>query len=216
MRVVEIFTSIEGEGCRAGKLCTFVRLAGCNLDCSYCDTDYAQDFGCGRVMSAQEIIEQVCATSLSPYVTLTGGEPLFRRPDEIVELLSGLVARGYEVNIETNGSVDVSPYRQPGVFFTIDYKCPSSGCEDRMLAENFTNSQPEDVIKFVVGSTEDLDAALAVTDRGVNASVFVSPVFGKIELTEIVEYMKNHKSCSDWRMQVQLHKIIWDPQMKGV
>lgn len=218
MKVVELFTSIEGEGVRAGRLCTFIRLAGCNLNCTYCDTKQAQDFNVGTDMTAEEIVAQVDSISLSDLVTLTGGEPLSRCRKDVLELLELLYLKGYQVNIETNGSVDVLPFRAfTNTFFTVDYKSPSSGCEGAMVVPMFYKLRSRDVVKFVVGSIEDLETAVRVcsNDR-IRAVVYVSPVFGQIEPVEIVEFMKQHPICSDWRLQIQLHKVVWDPNMKGV
>lgn len=208
LMVNEIFTSIEGEGKRAGEMAVFLRLTGCNLRCSYCDTAYA--FEEGRKMTVREILGQVDKAYRN--VTLTGGEPLCQ---DVHELLAGLSA--HEVNIETNGSVDLEPYSGYGqVFFTVDYKSPSSGMEKRMLAKNFGNLRERDVLKFVVGSREDLEAALMACRRFEPCChIFVSPVFGKIGPAEIVEFMKENL-LTDWRLQLQLHKYIWDPGKRGV
>ena len=215
MKVFEIFSSIEGEGIRAGQLCTFIRLSGCNLNCSYCDTKYAMTTEAGTHMSVQEIVDEVDAICSSTNVTLTGGEPLWRCSKELRSLLEELVARGYEVNVETNGSIDVTPYMDPDVFFTVDYKSTSSGMTHKMLTDMFCKLREQDVVKFVVGSKQDLDEARAFCNaNGIRARVYVSPVFGQIELADIVEYMKRH--MLNWTLQVQLHKIIWDPEMRGV
>jgi len=145
-------------------------------------------------------------------VTVTGGEPLCQ---DIHVLLQRL--REHEVNIETNGSVDVTPYHAyPWVFFTLDYKCPSSGMESSMLEKNFQTLRPQDVLKFVVGDMEDLRTAQRVCEKyEPNCLVYLSPVFGKIEAKEIVEYMKAAR-YKNWRLQLQLHKFIWPPDARGV
>ncbi len=205
--VNEIFFSIDGEGKRAGSLAAFIRLAGCNLRCSYCDTAYAFDEG--KTMRIEEIAETVKGWK---NVTVTGGEPLSQ---DIHALLQQL--REHEVNIETNGSVDVTPYHAyPWVFFTLDYKCPSSGMESSMLEKNFQTLRPQDVLKFVVGDMEDLRTAQRVCEKfEPNCLVYLSPVFGKIEAKEIVEYMKSAR-YKNWRLQLQLHKYIWPPDARGV
>ena len=150
--VNEIFDSIDGEGKKAGQLATFIRLCGCNLRCSYCDTAYA--FNEGRHMDIADIIAQVSY----PNVTLTGGEPLCQ---DIHVLLEGL--KGHSVNIETNGSMDIEPYfKYDHVWFTVDYKSLSSDMANRMLPENFEKLRPQDVLKFVVGDEADLRQALGV------------------------------------------------------
>ena len=205
--VNEIFFSIDGEGKRAGSLAAFIRLAGCNLRCSYCDTAYAFDEG--KSMRIEAIAEAVKGWK---NVTVTGGEPLSQ---DIHALLQQL--REHEVNIETNGSVDVTPYHAyPWVFFTLDYKCPSSGMESSMLEKNFQTLRPQDVLKFVVGDMEDLRTAQRVCEKyEPNCLVYLSPVFGKIEAKEIVEYMKSAR-YKNWRLQLQLHKYIWPPDARGV
>lgn len=205
--VNEIFFSIDGEGKRAGSLAAFIRLAGCNLRCSYCDTAYAFDEG--KSMRIEAIAEAVKGWK---NVTVTGGEPLCQ---DIHVLLQRL--REHEVNIETNGSVDVTPYHAYlWVFFTLDYKCPSSGMESSMLEKNFQTLRPQDVLKFVVGDMEDLRTAQRVCEKyEPNCLVYLSPVFGKIEAKEIVEYMKSAR-YKNWRLQLQLHKYIWPPDARGV
>lgn len=209
LEVTEIFDSIEGEGKRAGTLTTFIRLTGCNLRCSYCDTAYA--FMCGRFMSIEDIVKRVHYHQ----VTLTGGEPLVH---DIRPLLDAL--KGHEVNIETNGSINVDPFFvYPDVFFTLDYKCGTSGMSDQMYSENFKKMRKRDVLKFVVGSREDLEQAFAVFKQYFgtlrNRKIYVSPVFGHIEPAEIVAFMKE-KNLWSWRIQLQMHKFIWDPNKRGV
>ncbi len=205
--VNEIFFSIDGEGKRAGSLAAFIRLAGCNLRCSYCDTTYA--FTEGTPLRAEEIAEAVKGWK---NVTVTGGEPLCQDVHVLLQRL-----REHEVNIETNGSVDVTPYHAyPWVFFTLDYKCPSSGMESSMLEKNFQTLRPQDVLKFVVGDMEDLRTAQRVCEKyEPRCLVYLSPVFGKIEAKEIVEYMKSAR-YKNWRLQLQLHKYIWPPDARGV
>ena len=204
--VNEIFDSIDGEGKKAGQLATFIRLCGCNLRCSYCDTAYA--FNEGRHMDIADIIAQVSY----PNVTLTGGEPLCQ---DIHALLEGL--KGHSVNIETNGSMDIEPYfKYDHVWFTVDYKSLSSDMANRMLPENFEKLRPQDVLKFVVGDEAALRQALGVYQLyRPKCAVYVGAVFGKIEPRRIVEFMKEHR-LTDWHMQLQLHKIIWNPDDRGV
>lgn len=218
MRVVEIFSSIEGEGKRAGRLCTFIRLAGCNLRCSYCDTAYALKFTDGEEMSPEEILDDVCRRSKSNLVTLTGGEPLARDIREVRELLRQLTENGFEVNVETNGSIDVNRFRMPGVFFTVDYKCLSSGMSMQMQPDFELMLTSEDVVKYVVGSHQDLVGALGhykLHVKSTGVAVYVSPVFGEIQPKEIVQFMQEF-TLSTWHIQLQIHKFIWDPNMRGV
>ena len=204
--VNEIFDSIDGEGKTAGQLATFIRLCGCNLRCSYCDTTYA--FTEGQEMAVADIVRRVSYS----HVTLTGGEPLCQ---DISGLLQAL--QGHSVNIETNGSLDITPYfTYPHVWFTVDYKSVSSQMADRMLAKNFSALRPQDVLKFVVGSTADLQQAWDVCRTYRPACpIYVGPVYGQIEAAQIVEFMKTHRLTS-WKLQLQLHKYIWDPNQRGV
>lgn len=220
MKVVEIFLSIEGEGKRAGLPAVFVRLAGCNLHCSYCDTTYACNNPEYTEMAIHEIIRKVKKYDCYR-VTLTGGEPLLHEGAK--SLIDALCSEGFEVNVETNGSIEVYPFRldedgleYENLFFTIDYKCPSSGMEDEMVESNFDYASEEDVVKFVVGSEEDLNKAKDVIERSSTvAQVYFSPVFGKMEPKRIVEFVLENK-LFDASVQVQLHKIIWEPEMRGV
>lgn len=206
LRVNEIFSSIDGEGKRAGELATFIRLTGCNLRCSYCDTRYA--FNAGLNMSITDIVNKVKYYN----VTLTGGEPLLY---DVRPLLNELQYNS--VNIETNGSRDITPYLDyENVFFTIDYKCKSSGESERMLMSNFEKLRHRDVLKFVVGSIEDLEQAKGIYEKyNPMAAIYVSPVFGKITPAEIVDFMQEHE-LEDWKIQLQLHKYIWEPTKRGV
>ena len=217
MIVNEIFSSIEGEGKRTGELATFVRFAGCNLCCSYCDTKYALNVNAGVDMSVDDIYETILTFGNSN-VTITGGEPLLQK--DMLELVSILSSSNFEVNIETNGSIDVSPYLDiDKCFLTVDYKLPSSGCSEFMLPQNFTQLRASDVIKCVV-SESDLSMLKYVLGLNENHAYFyISPVFGKIEPVLIVDEMKRlTKTCSmsKVRVQVQLHKIIWNPDVRGV
>lgn len=215
--VNEIFYSIEGEGIRAGYPCVFVRFNGCNLHCKYCDTGYAQRPGIPN-MDVSDIVSQVKEYNC-PRVTLTGGEPLLQKG--IDKLVDVLVHEDIEVNIETNGSIPLDLYYWPaeGVLFTVDYKTGASGESSKMYMENFQYLCHSDVIKFVVGSKEDIRQAFDVVDKYLNQwnppMIFFSPVFGEIEPKDIVEAIKQsgHTEC---RVQLQLHKFIWPPEQRGV
>lgn len=221
-KIVEIFDSIEGEGKRSGQLATFVRTAGCNLRCSYCDTLYAlSDCLCEYTeLSSEEIISRL--NPLYRKVTLTGGEPLFQ--PNIKELISEMCSQGYEVNVETNGSIKTSPFRVAGnVFFTIDYKLPCSGMENRMNKDAFLELTKEDVVKFVIGTKEDCDKTTEVVrmlqshyDDNKMPQIYLSAVCGKISHADIVTFMKSHTELSNARIQLQMHKIIWPDIDKGV
>ncbi|KMO87823.1 radical SAM protein [Megasphaera cerevisiae DSM 20462] len=204
--VNEIFDSIDGEGKTAGQLASFIRLKGCNLRCAYCDTTYA--FHEGYLMEAETIASKVSY----PDITITGGEPLCQDLHGLLELL-----QDHSINIETNGSMDITPYfRYAGVWFTIDYKSLSSGMSNHMLLHNFRCLRPQDVLKFVVGTKDDLEQARFVCDTyRPGCPVYVGAVFGAISPGEIVEFMKEYE-LTDWHLQLQLHKFIWAPEARGV
>ena len=217
--IIEKFVSIDGEGPSAGELAVFIRFQGCNLRCSWCDTTYSFDKSeITEVLSAEEIYSYIKETGVSN-VTLTGGEPLFQENiDEILSLLNADI--DLTVHIETNGAIDILTFKEkyPNLIFILDYKLPSSKMTNLMVLENFNHVEKTDVYKFVLGSEEDLQEAYKIItkfDLVDKCLVYFSPVFGAIELEDIVEFMKE-KKLNKVRLQVQLHKIIWDPNMKGV
>lgn len=217
MRVAEKFVSINGEGQRAGELSVFIRFVGCNLNCSYCDTRWACAEDCqSDEMTPLEIYEYIKSTNVNN-VTLTGGEPLLHSNIfELVEMLSK--DSSINVEIETNGSVDISKYKcldnPPSI--TLDYKSPSSGMENNMLMSNYDYLDNRDTVKFVCGSIEDLEKAkLICRDYVKKGKIYISPVFGKIEPKDIVNFMIDN-NMNNVRLQLQLHKFIWNPNEKGV
>lgn len=216
MKVAEKFVSINGEGTRAGELAVFVRFKSCNLSCSYCDTQWANEPDCAfEEMTPEQILGYVLSTEVKN-VTLTGGEPLLQ--PEINDLIRLLKEHHLRVEIETNGSVDITPFRKNDPTFTLDYKSPSSGCEEKMLLSNFEQVTKDDTVKFVVGSVQDLGKAVEIITRfhlDTGCHVFLSPVFGQITPEEIVNYMVSRR-LNDIRLQIQLHKVIWDPNKRGV
>lgn len=219
MKVTEIFTSIDGEGVRSGYPVTFVRLYGCNLRCGYCDTIYSHTTEADKAkeMSVNEIIGEVLDRGVRR-VTITGGEPLIH--EGVLQLIDKLTRQwSCWVNVETNGTMPV-PYDMrgnPRLIYTMDYKCPSSGMNHMMRMDVLETLSGNDVLKFVVGSREDLETMEKVLDEMHCApeAIFVSPVFSKIEPKEIVEYILEHK-LHNCRVQLQIHKIIWPPEERGV
>jgi 7-carboxy-7-deazaguanine synthase len=164
-QVVEKFVSINGEGRRAGELAAFIRFKGCNLQCSYCDTSWANESGCeSERLTKEEILSWIRETGVKN-VTLTGGEPLLREGmEELIEAI--LEDPSQRVEIETNGSVDLKPYHilknRPS--FTMDYKTPDSGMEKEMLLSNLELLDSEDTLKFVVSSRRDMEKALKILE----------------------------------------------------
>lgn len=214
MKVVEIFKSIDGEGKRAGLPTTFVRLYGCNLNCSYCDTRYGCEDNNYIIRSVDSIMDTIKRFGIQS-VTITGGEPLIH--PGIHKLINTLLESGYWVNVETNGSIWIGEFpKHKNLFFTMDYKSPSSGMEKRMILENLSLLTSKDVLKFVVGSEEDLDRSLEILEQyQPNCQIYFSPIFKEIEPKAIVEFIIKHK-LNNCKVQVQLHKIIWDPEERGV
>ncbi len=219
--VAEHFVSINGEGTRSGELSYFIRFRGCRLACSYCDTEWARrEEGACQWLSSEDLLRLVSESGVSN-VTLTGGEPL--QQEELPALLRELLLDpGRRVEIETNGSIGIQPFlnqegRRP--CFTVDYKLPGSGMENSMKASEWIPLlQEEDAVKFVVSGEEDLDRACEMIrehDLTKRCSVFFSPVFGKIEAEQIVQYMIAHR-LNDIRLGLQIHKVIWDPDRRGV
>ncbi len=218
-KIAEMFSSINGEGTHAGQLAFFVRFTGCNLNCSYCDTKWANVPNAEYTeMTEDEIRSEVQKSGISN-VTVTGGEPLIQ--PNIVPLLETLCGDGRYVEIETNGSADVSEVVRIGEnrpALTMDYKLPSSGMENFMRTENFAILDARDTVKFVSGSLADLERALEIIRKyGLigKCAVYISPVFGKLKPAEIVDFMLSNK-LNGVNVQLQMHKFIWDPNMRGV
>lgn len=218
-KVVEKFISINGEGVFAGQLAVFVRFQGCNLSCSFCDTSWANEEDAAfTFMSEQQIYDYIKETGIKN-VTLTGGEPLLV-PD-ILQLLQLLATdQLLQIEIETNGSIELNPFacisNPPS--FTMDYKLPGSLMEAKMLVSNFDLLTAKDTVKFVVGNSDDLDRAKDIIKAyhlTTKCHVYISPVFGKINLEEIVDYFIQN-GMNGVTMQLQMHKVIWDPNKRGV
>lgn len=219
MQVAEIFESINGEGPLAGQRALFIRFAGCNLACSYCDTAWANEPGfSGTEMTRAEILKAVDRAQIRN-LTITGGEPLLQ--EEMALLLKDLTASGeHRIEIETNGAVDLTPFVgiSEHISFTMDYKLPGSGMEEKMIVSNFSLLGPSDTVKFVVSDICDLDRARAVIKNKQltgKCHIYLSPVYGSIDPEQIVEYMKENK-MDQVNLQLQLHKIIWDSDRRGV
>ena len=211
--IVELFDSIEGEGKRTGYMAVFVRFAGCNLRCSYCDTGYAQELSdAAEYLSLEQLVSRIHQYPWKR-VTLTGGEPMLQ---DLEPLCRQLGLEGYEVNIETNGAVDLFTERPWNLFYTMDVKSPSSGERQKMHMANLDLLTAQDVIKFVVGTEEDLQDMLQVVQQYQGpAQLYLSPVFGQMEPSRLVDFVRDHE-LKNVCVQVQLHKVIWDPEARGV
>ncbi|UUV17707.1 putative 7-carboxy-7-deazaguanine synthase QueE [Fusobacteria bacterium ZRK30] len=210
--VVEKFISINGEGQRSGELAVFIRLAKCNLRCNYCDTMWANEENAAVTPMTKEDIYNYILDTKVKNITLTGGEPLL--DIEVKELIEYIVKdNSLFLEIETNGSIDLDLFRLDvkNLSFTMDYKGPSSEMEEFMFMKNFETISELDTIKFVVGDYNDLLKAKGIIEKYNlidRCSVYFSSVYKKIELDEIVEFMKNF-NLNGVRLQLQMHKFIW-------
>jgi len=216
MRLVESFTSLQGESTHAGRICFFLRLAGCNLDCNYCDTRYARDFGSGEPATTEELVRLAKESGVG-LVEITGGEPMLQK-DAVCRLAERLLsARRRKILIETNGSCDLSCLPAE-VVRIIDYKTPSSGEDARMLASNFTAVRPIDEVKFVLSDERDYRFALDTIARfkidRQTENILFSPVFGSLSAADLAAWMLRDKPKA--RLNLQIHKYIWDPLREGV
>ena len=216
--VAEKFVSINGEGAHAGFPAAFIRFKGCNLSCSYCDTAWANAPDCPVTEEGEEDLLGWLSKQGVRRVTLTGGEPLLVKG--AARLIEVLGRSGCRVEIETNGSIDIRPFSviEPRPVFTLDYKCPGSGMEDHMLTSNYDCLADCDSVKFVITDRRDLDCAKRICDRyrlPDRCQVFLSASFTDIEPRDIVDYMIS-RGWQDVRLQLQMHKYIWPPEMRGV
>lgn len=218
-RVVEKFVSINGEAMKAGELACFIRFAGCNLACSYCDTTWANKADVPyEELDENEIYDYIKKINVSN-VTLTGGEPLLQT--DIMLLIDRLLEdESIRVEIETNGAVDISDFRRDNerLSFTVDYKLPGSGMEVFMHMENYNMVTKSDTVKFVAASFEDLEKAREIIERYSlvhNTNVYISTVFDRLQPSSVVDFMINN-NMNGVRLQLQMHKYIWEPDRKGV
>ncbi len=208
----EIFHSIQGESTHAGERCVFVRLTACDLRCRWCDTPYA--FHEGRKMSLDEVMAEVARFDC-PVVEITGGEPLLQK--DVTPLMERLLEAGYTVMVETGGHVSLD--RVPrAVVKVMDVKCPGSGEAHRMDWDNIARLAPHDEVKFVIADRADYEYARDVLARydltSRCAAVLFSPVHGELEARMLAEWVLDDRLPV--RVQLQVHKYIWDPQTRGV
>lgn len=213
LQISEIYLSVQGESTWTGLPCTFIRLTGCPLRCTYCDTQYA--FFGGQKMELSAVIDRVRELGCR-LVEVTGGEPLAQ--PNCIALLDALVDDGYTVLLETSGAYSVAAVPQ-AVVRIVDLKGPSSGEMHRNFYENMDLLQPHDEVKFVLGSREDYEWAVAqVRQYELTAkvrAVLFSCVFGSLEPATLVQWMLDDQ-LNQVRFQLQAHKFIWPPDMKGV
>lgn len=216
MRVIEKFVSINGEGLKQGELALFIRFANCNLRCSYCDTKYSF-IDPEYTEETVDMLVRYAKEANVKNITLTGGEPLIQ--DDVKELIIKLSNEGFNIEIETNGSADIKDYLNiNNVSFTLDYKLPTSLMEKFMLVSNYDYVTKNDSVKFVCGDINDLNKALEIMNKYdlINkTNCLISPVFGNIDPKDIVDFMiKNN--LNGVKLCLQIHKVIWDPNKRGV
>jgi 7-carboxy-7-deazaguanine synthase len=212
LTVNEIFHSIQGESSHAGRPCVFVRLTACDLRCSWCDTPYA--FHEGRRMSVDEVLDRVRAYGCD-VVEITGGEPLLQK--DVYALMRRLLEDGRTVMLETGGHLSVEEVPD-GVIRVIDVKCPGSGEAEKVYWPNLERLRPTDELKFVIKDRADYEFARSVViDRrlaGRCAAIHFSPVHGVQDARQLAEWILADRLPV--RLQLQVHKYIWDPQTRGV
>lgn len=211
MRITEIFHSIQGESSHAGRPCVFVRLTGCPLRCTWCDSEYT--FSGGTDMTLEAVLAKV-KTYGCPLVEVTGGEPLHQ--PEAFSLVTRLCEEGYEVLVETSGAIDTAPLdRRAHVI--LDVKCPGSGMLDRMHWPNLDRLTKQDEAKFVIKDRADYDWACGIVKQyalTTRCTVLFTPVFGELDPQHLAEWILADRLPV--RFQLQLHKFIWAPDMRGV
>lgn len=212
LRITEVFYSVQGESSFAGRRCVFVRLTGCHLRCTWCDTEYS--FHGGEWMSFDALFEKIASYGCN-LVEITGGEPLLQ--NKVFAFMEALCNKGYSVLLETSGAVDARPV-DPRVIKIVDVKCPGSGEEARNFWPNFEALQPHDEVKFVIADRADYEYAREVMQRyalGARPVMpLVSAVHGRLSLPELAAWMLEDRL--EVRFQVQLHKYIWGADAIGV
>lgn len=211
LKVNEIYASIQGESSYTGLPCVFIRLAGCNLRCSWCDTSYA--FYEGSDLTLENIMCQVKKFSL-PLVEITGGEPLMQ--EDVYPLMNALLDKGYQVMLETGGAISINKVPEK-VIKIIDIKCPGSGEEKKNHLENLKLLAPHDEVKFVLIDRADYEWSrdlLQKCNLPSSVQVLFSPVYDKLELKDLSEWILSDRLPV--RLQTQLHKIIWSKNAIGV
>ena len=211
LTINEIFKSIQGESSFSGLPCVFIRLTGCNLRCTWCDTEYA--FYEGKPKSVQDIVDAIEPLGV-PLVEITGGEPLLQ--DEVYDLMNALLKKDFKVLLETGGGVSIEKVPEQ-VVKILDIKCPGSGEASKNLWDNLDHLNPQDEVKFVLADRTDYEWSQEVLERtGIHKKVTVlfSPVYDKLDLKELAAWVLEDNLPV--RVQTQLHKVIWGKDAIGV
>lgn len=212
MNINEIFLSLQGESTFSGLPCIFIRFCGCNLKCNYCDTQYHHEIN--ERLTPDQILDRIKAYSPVSLVELTGGEPMLQ--EDIYDLINLLISHSYQVMIETNGSILLDKV-SPLVHKIIDVKCPDSGMGDSFLIENLSFLHKDrDNLKFVISSINDYEWAKAfLKDHQLYGShILLSAVSSSVSIQSIAEWIIRDRL--DVRFQLQMHKYIWSPDVRGV
>ena len=211
LKINEIFKSIQGESSHTGLPCIFVRLTGCNLRCTYCDTEYA--FYEGKEMTVADVVNAVESFGIS-LVEITGGEPLLQK--DVYSLMQTLLEKQFTVMLETGGSLALDEVPQP-VIKIMDLKCPGSGEESRNNYENLSGLTLQDEVKFVILNRKDYDWSRKILTKysiHKRAQVLFSPVYEKLDLRDLAKWVLEDNLSV--RLQTQLHKVIWSKDAIGV
>lgn len=211
LKINEIFKSIQGESSHSGLPCIFVRLTGCNLRCTYCDTEYA--FYEGKEMTVTDVVKKVESCEIS-LVEITGGEPLLQK--EVYSLMQTLLEKQYTVMLETGGSLSLDEVPET-VIKIMDLKCPASGEESRNNYENLSHLTLKDEVKFVILNREDYEWSRKILNKysiHKKAQVLFSPVYDKLDLKDLAKWVLEDNLPV--RLQTQLHKVIWSKDAIGV
>jgi len=211
LKINEIYASIQGESSHTGLPCIFIRLTGCNLRCSWCDTAYA--FYAGNDLTIEETLQKVDTFGL-PLVEITGGEPLLQ--EDVYPLMEALLKKGYRVMLETSGALPIDKVPQR-VIKILDIKCPGSGEEKKHHLENLKLLSPHDEVKFVILDRADYEWSrdlLRKYDLAPSTQVLFSPVYDKLNLKDLSQWILKDRLAV--RLQTQLHKVIWSKDAIGV
>lgn len=217
--VSEIFQSIDGEGYHAGYPTVFFRTIGCNLRCSWCDSAYTFNSDSeSKWYSVSDAMEKVKSYGIK-HITITGGEPLLEENKEwMTSFIKDLLLSDFEIDIETNGAVDLLYWKEEfqanNVIFIMDWKAPASKMNRFMIEKNLSYLDKGDIVKIVV-TDSDFEEVEKVLKIGTDADIYISPVFGQVTMSKIPEFVLEHKN-ENIRCQIQMHKIFWNPDKRGV
>lgn len=213
MQIAELYRTIQGETTYTGLPCVIVRLAGCNLDCSYCDTPYAKEADGGELLSMAEVLDRIVRFNVS-LVCITGGEPLLQ--SETPALVQVLLERNFTVLVETNGTLDISILPR-GSIVILDIKCPASNMIERIRWENIAQLKPHDEVKFVMANRQDYQWAVKVVRKYQligKVPVLFSPAFEQLAPDTLAKWILDDNLAV--RLNLQLHKYVWPPTRRGI